>query len=46
VLPKRQLFEEEAELPSAAVSIGVGGREPGADQVRAIRTWWPGACPT
>ncbi|HEV7384120.1 MAG TPA: flagellar basal-body MS-ring/collar protein FliF, partial [Phenylobacterium sp.] len=31
VLPKRQLFEEEAEQPSASVSIGVGGREPSSD---------------
>ncbi len=37
VLPKRELFEEEAQQPSASVSIGVGGREPGADQVRAIQ---------
>lgn len=37
VLPKRQLFEEDAEQPSAAVTIGVGGREPGSDMVRAIQ---------
>lgn len=37
VLPKRQLFEEEAEQPSAAVTIGVGGRAPSADQVQAIQ---------
>ena len=45
VLPKRQLFEEEAELPSAAVSIGVGGREPTADQVRAMQNLVSGAVP-
>ncbi len=45
VLPKRQLFEEEAELPSASVSIGVGGREPGADQVRAMQNLVAGAVP-
>jgi flagellar M-ring protein FliF len=45
VLPKRQLFEEEAEQPSAAVSIGVGGREPGPDQVRAIQNLIAGAVP-
>jgi flagellar M-ring protein FliF len=45
VLPKRQLFDEEAEQPSAAVSIGVGGREPGADQVRAIQNLVAGAVP-
>jgi flagellar M-ring protein FliF len=45
VLPKRQLFEEEAEQPSAAVNIGVGGREPNADQVRAIQNLVAGAVP-
>ncbi|THD79177.1 MAG: flagellar M-ring protein FliF [Phenylobacterium sp.] len=45
VLPKRQLFEEEAEQPSAAVSIGVGGREPNADNVRAIQNLVAGAVP-
>ena len=45
VLPKRQLFEEQAEQPSAAVSIGVGGREPGPDQVRAIQNLVAGAVP-
>ena len=37
VLPKRQLFEADAEQPSAAVTIGVGGREPATDMVRAIQ---------
>jgi flagellar M-ring protein FliF len=37
VLPKRQLFEEDAEQPSAAVTIGVGSREPSSDMVRAIQ---------
>lgn len=37
VLPKRQLFEENAEQPSAAVTIGVGSREPSSDMVRAIQ---------
>jgi flagellar M-ring protein FliF len=45
VLPKRQLFEEEAEQPSASVSIGVGGREPTADQVRAMQNLVAGAVP-
>jgi flagellar M-ring protein FliF len=45
VLPKRELFEEEAQQPSASVSIGVGGREPGADQVRAIQNLVAGAVP-
>lgn len=45
VLPKRQLFEDEAEQPSAAVTISVGGREPNADQVRAIQNLVAGAVP-
>lgn len=45
VLPKRQLFEEEAEQPSASVSIGVGGREPTAEQVRAMQNLVAGAVP-
>jgi flagellar M-ring protein FliF len=45
VLPKRQLFEEEAEQPSASVSIGVGGREPSSDQVRAMQNLVSGAVP-
>jgi flagellar M-ring protein FliF len=45
VLPKRELFEEEAEQPSASVSIGVGGREPSADQVRAMQNLVAGAVP-
>jgi flagellar M-ring protein FliF len=45
VLPKRQLFEDEAEQPSAAVTIGVGGREPTADNVRAIQNLIAGAVP-
>jgi flagellar M-ring protein FliF len=46
VLPKRQLFEQEAEQPSAAVTIGVGGREPGPDNVRAIQNLIAGAVPS
>lgn len=45
VLPKRQLFEDEGEQPSAAVNIGVGGREPTADQVRAIQNLVSSAVP-
>ena len=45
VLPKRQLFEEEAEEPSASITIGVGGREPTADQVRAVQNLVAGAVP-
>jgi flagellar M-ring protein FliF len=46
VIPKRQLFEEEAEQPSAAVTIGVGGHEPNADNVRAIQNLVAGAVPS
>jgi flagellar M-ring protein FliF len=45
VLPKRQLFEDEAEQPSAAVSLHVGGREPSAEQVRAVQNLVAGAVP-
>lgn len=46
VLPKRQLFEEDAEQPSAAVTIAVGGREPTPDQVRAVQNLVAGAVPS
>ena len=45
VLPKRQLFEEQAEQPSAAVTIGVGGRAPSPDQVQAIQNLVSSAVP-
>ena len=45
VLPRRQLFESEGEQPTASVVIGVGGREPGADQVAAVRNLVAGAVP-
>jgi flagellar M-ring protein FliF len=45
VLPKRQLFEEEPDQPSASISVGVGGREPGPDQVRAMQNLVAGAVP-
>jgi flagellar M-ring protein FliF len=45
VLPKRQLFEDEAEAPSASVVIGSAGREPSPDQVRALRNLVAGAVP-
>jgi flagellar M-ring protein FliF len=45
VLPKRQLFEEEAELPSASIMVEIGGRPLGAEQVRAIRNLAAGAVP-
>lgn len=45
VLPKRELFEEEAQQPSASVTINVGGREPGPEQVRAIQNLVSSAVP-
>ncbi|MDP1632257.1 MAG: flagellar basal-body MS-ring/collar protein FliF [Caulobacter sp.] len=44
-LPRRQLFEEEAEMPSASVTIGVGGRKPSEDQVQAVQNLVAGAVP-
>ena len=45
VMPRRQLFEDEAEQPSASVVIGVGGREPFSEEVRSIRNLIAGATP-
>lgn len=45
VLPKRQLFEDEAEQPSGSVTIGVGGRRPSEDQVQAVQNLVAGAVP-
>jgi len=45
VLPKRQLFEEAAEEPSASITMGVGGRAPNPDQVRAVQNLVAGAVP-
>ncbi|KQY28885.1 flagellar M-ring protein FliF [Caulobacter sp. Root1455] len=36
VIPKRQLFEEDADKPTAAVTISTG-REPSSDMVRAVQ---------
>ena len=45
VLPKRQLFEEETETPSASIMVAATGRGLTADQVRAIRNLAAGAVP-
>jgi len=45
VLPRRQLFENDGEAPSASVVIGIAGRAPGADQVAAVRNLIAGAVP-
>ena len=45
VLPRRQLFENDGEAPSASVVIGIAGRAPGSDQVAAVRNLIAGAVP-
>ncbi len=45
VLPRRQLFDDDTGQPSASVVIGVGGREPSPEEVRAIRNLIAGATP-
>ena len=45
VMPRRQLFEEDAEQPSASILIATGGGRIGAEQVRAIRNLVAGAVP-
>jgi flagellar M-ring protein FliF len=45
VMPKRQLFENEAEQPSASVTIGMAGRQPDPEMVRAIQNLIAGAVP-
>ncbi|HWA60855.1 MAG TPA: flagellar basal-body MS-ring/collar protein FliF, partial [Caulobacteraceae bacterium] len=38
-------FEDEAEQPSASVTIGVGAREPSSDEVRSVQNLIAGAVP-
>lgn len=45
VLPRRQLFDTETEDPTASVVIGLVGRDPSADQVRALQNLVAGAVP-
>jgi flagellar M-ring protein FliF len=45
VMPRRQLFEDDGEAPSASVVIGIAGRPPSADQVAAVRNLVAGAVP-
>ena len=45
VMPRRQLFEEDAEQPSASILIATGAGRVGAEQVRAIRNLVAGAVP-
>jgi flagellar M-ring protein FliF len=45
VLPERQLFQDSTEQASAAITIGIGAREPSTDQVRAVQNLVAGAVP-
>jgi len=45
VLPRRQLFEDQGETPSASIMVAATGRGLSADQVRAIRNLAAGAVP-
>ena len=45
VIPKRQLFEDEAATPSASIMIAAAGRGVTPEQVRAIRNLVAGAVP-
>ncbi|MBV9511913.1 MAG: flagellar M-ring protein FliF [Caulobacteraceae bacterium] len=46
VLPKHQLFDDDdAEQPSASVVIGLAGRDPAPEQVRALQNLVAGAVP-
>lgn len=45
VMPKRELFEDEAAKPTASVVIGLAGPDLNGDQVRAIRNLIAGAVP-
>jgi flagellar M-ring protein FliF len=45
VLPRRQLFENEGEQPTASVVIGVGAHSLSSDQVNAVRNLVAGAVP-
>ncbi len=45
VLPKHELFQDDDAQPTASVVIGVEGREPSADQVRALQNLVAGAVP-
>ena len=45
VMPQRQLFQDGTQKSSAAVTIGVGARDPSSDQVRAVQNLISGAVP-
>ncbi len=45
VMPKRELFDDEAGKPTASVLVGLSGSDLTGDQVRAIRNLIAGAVP-
>lgn len=45
VLPKRDLFQDEAAAPTASIVVGLDGRELSADQVRSLRNLVASAVP-
>ncbi|MEO6340394.1 MAG: flagellar basal-body MS-ring/collar protein FliF [Caulobacteraceae bacterium] len=45
VLPKRQLFEEDAQSPSASIMVQIQGRQLTNEQIKAIRNLAAGAVP-
>jgi flagellar M-ring protein FliF len=45
VMPKRELFSDEAQQPTASVVLGLSGNDLNGDQVRAIRNLIAGAVP-
>ena len=45
VMPKRELFSDEAEQPTASVVLGLSGSDMNGDQVAAIRNLIAGAVP-
>lgn len=45
VMPRRELFQEEAAQPTASVVVGLSGQELSGDQVRSIRNLVAGAVP-
>ena len=45
VMPKRELFQDEAQQPTASVVLGISGNDLNGDQVRAIRNLIASAVP-
>jgi flagellar M-ring protein FliF len=45
VLPRRELFQEEAAAPTASVVVGLAGRAPSGEEIRSLRNLVAGAVP-